>query len=147
MLQRLYLHIFRKISVGTIKDVACIRCYGVESTFLPENIKALLRSLTLKAQIGCNFSMTIDLDAYGFAAISLTWNDPITKMPFTYRMTNTCLQLHNLRIILLGNNFHLRLKRAAVNLGGLQFKQYPASFELSGNRFLGTSSTPNHKVY
>ena len=36
--------------------------------------------------------MAIDLDSYDFAAISLTWNDLVTKMPFTNRLTNTCLQ-------------------------------------------------------
>ena len=31
--------------------------------------------------------MAIDLGAYGLAAISFTWNDPVTKMPFANRLT------------------------------------------------------------
>ena len=84
--------------------------------------------------------MTIDLDVYGFAAISLAWNDPVTKMPFVNRLTTHVPTVTYLRMKLLGNNFHLCLKRAVLTLVVLLFKLCQTCSALSSNTFLATSS-------
>ena len=84
--------------------------------------------------------MTIDFGAYGLAAISFTWNDPVTKMPFANRLTTEVPTAKYLRMKLLRNNFHLRFKRAVLTVVVLLFKLCLACFALSGNRFLATSS-------
>ena len=84
--------------------------------------------------------MTIDLDAYGFAAISLAWNDPVTKMPFANRLTTHVPTVTYLRTKLVGDNFHLRFKRAVLTLVVLLFKLCLACSALSGNSFLAISS-------
>ena len=86
--------------------------------------------------------MTIDLDAYGFAAISYAWNDPLTKMPFANRLTTHVPTVTYLRMKLLGNSFHLRLKRAVLTLVVLLFKvclaiaslqpRQPQNYKISG---------------
>ena len=82
--------------------------------------------------------MTIDVDAYGLAAISLTLNDPVTKMPFTNRLTTHIPTVTYLRMKLLKNKFQLCLKHAVPSLGALLFKQCMTCFELNGNSFLVT---------
>ena len=84
--------------------------------------------------------MTIGLDAYGFAAISLAWNDPVTKMPFANRLKTHVPKVTHLRMKVLGNNFHLRFKRAVLTLVVLLFKLCLACSALSGYSFLATSS-------
>ena len=65
--------------------------------------------------------MTIDLDAYGLAAISFAWNDPVTKMSFANRLTTHVPTVKHLRMKLLRSNFHLRFKRAVLTLVVLLF--------------------------
>ena len=84
--------------------------------------------------------MTIGLDAYGSAAISLAWNDPVTKIPFTNRLTTQVPKVTHLHMKLLGNNCHLHFKRAVLALVVLLFKVCLACSALSGNSFLATSS-------
>ena len=84
--------------------------------------------------------MTIDLDAYGLAAISFAGNDPVTKIPFANRLTTYVPPVKYLRLKLLRNNFHLRFKRAVLTLVVLLFKLCLPCSALSGNSFLATSS-------
>ena len=85
--------------------------------------------------------MTIGLDAYGSAAISLAWNDPVIKMLFfTNRLTTQVPKVTHLHMKFLGNNFHLRFKRAVLALVVLLFNVGLACSALSGNSFLATSS-------
>ena len=67
--------------------------------------------------------MAIDLDAYDFAAISLTWNDPVTKM-------------HEI----IGEQLSFTLETRCT-LGVLLLKLCLACSAQSGNSFLATSST------
>ena len=90
--------------------------------------------------------MTIDLDAYSFAAISLTWNGPVTNMPFASRLIAHVLIITYLSIKILGKNFHVRMKRAALTLGALLFKQCLTCFDLSGNNSLQLRQPQNHKI-
>ena len=72
--------------------------------------------------------MTIDLDAYGLAAISFAWNDPVNKMPFANRLTTHVPTVKYLRMKLLRNNFHLRFKRAVLTLVVLLLKTVSGLF-------------------
>ena len=88
--------------------------------------------------------MTIDLDAYGFAASSLTSNDPVPQIPFANRLTTHGPTVTYLRIKLLGNNFHLRLERAVLTLGVLLFKLCLACSVAIA--FLQLRQPQNHKI-
>ena len=80
--------------------------------------------------------MTIDLDAYGLAALSFAGNDPVTRTPFANRLTTHVPPVKYLLMNLLRNNF----KRAVLTLVVLLFKLCLPCFAM-------LHQPQNHKFY